>query len=229
MSYTQNFAMLRYGGAAWSGAEEWSCGLKLKHLGGDEMESLQDECVSSMSAVVAAVVAYFASGAQFGANIHLDWVSLNAINKDTGKYGYPNDANITEGLTPVGGTTGGIPQVAYCVTTRGNPSRGAGAFGRWYVPVGAPTCAATGLVSGTTTLAWANAAGTFLTALQNIDSGLGPDAWSPWHFGLSGTGSVAEKTGVDSAIVSVGCGNVLDTQRRRRNQLVETYAEATTW
>ena len=229
MSYTAHFAQLRYGGAAWSGAEQWSCGQKLKHLGGADLEAMQDECISSLSAVVAAVTAYFTGAAQHGANNHLDWVSLNVINKDTGKYAFPNDAVIAEGLTPTGPTTGGVPQVAYCVTTRGNPSRGPGAFGRWYVPCGNATPLATGKMSAATVLAWSNAAGTFLTALQNIDSGLGPDAWSPWHYGLGGTGSVAEKTGIDSAIVSVGVGDVLDTQRRRRNALVETYTEATTW
>lgn len=230
MSYTENFALLRYGGSAWANTENWSCGLKLRHLGGDDASAMRDECEATIDEVVDIVTTYYTTNfAHFSAGTRLNWVRLNVINKDTGDYNYPNDPLIVENLDVTGGGATGIPQVAYCVTTRGDPKRGAGAFGRWFVPMANLTPAADGRLATSVASIMADTAGTFLAALGSIDSGLGPDAWAPWHFGLSGTGSVASRTGVDSAIRQVDVGRVMDTQRRRRNQLLEAYETATTY
>lgn len=230
VSYTENFAQLRWGGKAWMNTEQWSCGVKLKHLGGDDLAGIRDECVATIQECADLIEAYVLDGqTHHSAGCTLDWVRLNAISKDTGKYAYPNSPNIVEGINGAAGGMYGIPQVAYCVTLRGLQRRGPGSFGRYFVPVANLDPAADGRLASGTALQLANKAGTFLTDLGSIDSGLGPDAWQPWLFGIGGEGTVAQKTGVDSAIDSVEVGRVFDTQRRRRNSLLEAYEVATTW
>ena len=225
MPYTQNFAQLRFGGPAWANAEEWCCSVKLKHIGGDAADPMLQEAKDTVAAVAAEVRAYITSlGARFPVSHTLSWVSLNPINKTTGLYLFPNDAVIYDLPTPARGLSGGnVPQVAYCVTTRSVIKRGPAAFGRWYMPAPDFQITSTGVIEQSVCQELANAAGTFLKSLQEIESGQGPTAWSPWHYG-SGKGGPA-----DSSVASVGVGNVADTQRRRRNQIVETYFPATTY
>jgi hypothetical protein len=226
MPFTQNYALLRFGGAAWSGLEEWSCGLKLKHIGGDALAPMLQECKDTIEVVAGIIADYLgptrASG--FPSSHHLDWVMLNPILATTGKYAFPNDAQIFERVAPLVGTAvPGIPQVAYCVTTRSLIKRGPAAWGRWYMPAPSASTTTTGVQPEVTCQAYADNAGSFLNDLRNVDSGQGPTAWSPWHYGQGKAGAA------DASVASVQVGNVWDTQRRRRNSIPETYFAATTW
>lgn len=221
--YTENFALLRFGGTAWSDTEEWSCGLKLRHNGGDAPGPLLADVLASQEDVAQEVQYYVAdSDADFSAGIRLSWMRFNAISSSTGKYLDPNSPNYFEYEVAIGGQAPVVtPQVAYCVTLRGIPKRGPASKGRWYVPAGSrvsPIVTSTGVMPAATALLRANAAGRFLTALQSIQVGEGPNTWNPFLFGDGISGPA------DSPLVSVSVGNVYDTQRRRRNQLVETYS-----
>jgi hypothetical protein len=220
--YTENFAALRFGGSAFQGEEIWSCGLKLRHLGGDALEPMHQEVKDTIDAVTALVVTYFNNPAsKFNGLVRLNHVRLNVIDKTTGKYAFPTDPQ-ERTFADDGPPSGqGLPQVAYCVTMRGLPRSGPAARGRWYVPC--EISYDNGRIPVSMALGAANAAGTFLMALGDIDSGDGPSAWNPFLFG-DGAGGPKQ-----SAIAQVSVGDVYDTQRRRRNQLAETYSVATTW
>lgn len=224
-NYTLNHALLRFGGTLAGSDEIWSCGLRLKHLGGDEINALRQETIDTIEEAAGYVSDYFTDvRAGFSALNRLAWVKLDAISASTGKYAFPNSPNTFEIDPVVSGTAGGMPpQVAYCVTLRGLNKRGPGARGRWYVPCGNLVNGQTGKMSDAVALEAANAAGDLLASLNTIDSGLGPDAWSPWLFG-DGIGGP-----VDSSITALQVGTVFDTQRRRRNQLVETYIPSESW
>lgn len=223
--YNQNHALLRYGGPAWGGAEEWSCGLRLKHLGGDGLEAMADEAVATIEEVAGIVSDYVTDAdAGFSNGVQLEWVKLDVINAATGKYAYPDLPNTFFLDPPVAGTIPPYPpQVAYAVTMRGTYRRGPAARGRWYVPVGQAGTGADGRMNEATAQAFGDAAGTFLRALQEIDSGAGPDAWAPWLYG-DGIGGPR-----DSVITAVDVGRVYDTQRRRRNTLIEEYVPSATY
>lgn len=222
--YSENFALLRFGGTAWSGIEQWSCGLKLKHLGGDAAGPMHDEVKATIDEVTTACQAYVGrNNSKFSWEAILNWVTLNVINKDTGKYYHPNDPTITEGLTTAGMGGSGVPQLALAVTMRGDFTRGTAAFGRWFIPAAYMSVAADGNVGSTNAQQAADSAGTFLTDLANIDSGLGPDAWAPWLYGAGASGAR------DSSIAQLDVGRVYDTQRRRRNSLEENYVTSTTF
>lgn len=224
-TYTENHAVLRFGGPAHNGAEIWSCGLRLKHLGGDEMNALRQETIDTLPAVAQIVSDYVTSvDTGFSANVTLAYVKLDAISKSTGQYGFPNNPNTLELVPPVTGTASPLPpQVAYAVTLRGLFNRGPAARGRWYVPCGNLGTQTDGRMNEAAAIALADAAGVFLAALSSVDSGAGPDAWAPWLFGDGITGPR------DSVIELVQVGRVYDTQRRRRNSLDEAYTDSTTY
>lgn len=226
--YSENFAELRFGGSAWAGQETWSCGLKLRHIGGDALEPMFADTVSTIEDVAGVVEDYFTGDSGFSGGCLLEWVRLNVISAATGKYAFPNSPQIFEFEEPVSsGKNVGYPQIAYCVTLRGLPKRGPAARGRWFVPVaaaGPPVVTSTGVMPLQLAQPWANAAAVFLDALQGITSGEGPNTWSPYLYGFSETTGTA-----DSPIALVQVGNVYDTQRRRRKSIVETYTNATNW
>lgn len=222
MPYTENHALLRFGGSAYVGQEEWSCGLRLKAAGGDSVDAMQDMILATRDAVTDAVVDYFTtSGAAFNGACRLEWIRFNAISAGTGKYALPNSPNVWE-IDPAVAPPRpqGYPQIAYCVTLRSNIRRGPAARGRWYVPLSAgsvETPTGTGVLPETTVIPMAQAAATFLEALASTE-GLGdPQEWIPWLYGDGQGGPV------DAAVQTVSVGNVADTQRRRREGIVETY------
>lgn len=223
--YTLNHALLRFGGPSVGGAEQWSCGLRLKHLGGDGLEAMRQEAIDTIETVAAICVDYVNDvNAAFNGLVAVEWVKLDVINKATGKYAYPDNPNTFELEAP--DTAAGPPgplQVAYRVTTRGLYKRGPAARGGWFVPVGAAGVTNVGRISTANAQAMADAAGSFLRNLAEIDSGSGPDAWVPWLFGDGKTGPR------DSVIDLVQVGDVYDTQRRRRNELDEVYVPSATY
>lgn len=223
-TYNHNFALLRFGGSAWIGNEEWSCGLKLKHLGGADLAPMHQEAKDTIDDVVVATQAYVARAAsKFAFGSILKWVKVNVIDATTGRYAYPNDVVLVEGLNTSGTGGNGIPQVALAITMRGGYARGTAAYGRWFIPCGTETLETDGQITVASAIAAAGSAVTYLKALQSIDSGLGPDAWSPWLYGSGQSGNR------DSAIISVECGRVYDTQRRRRSSLVEDHQLGAGW
>lgn len=223
--YSENHALLRFGGPAWGGAEIWSCGLRLRHLGGDALDPLRQETIDTLETVAGIVQDYVTDAdAGFSNGVSLAWVKLDAIRATTGQYAFPDNPNTFELEAPVPGTIPPYPpQVSYCVTMRGVYKRGPAARGRWFVPVGQAGVGADGRMNEATALGFADAAGTFLRALAEIDSGAGPDAWAPWLFGDGISGSR------ESVISAVQVGRVYDTQRRRRNSLAEEYVPSTTY
>lgn len=223
-TYSENFALLRFGGEAWSGNEEWSCGVKLKHLGGDDVEAMQDECKATIDNCWTVTHSYVGRAAsKFSNSAVIRWMKLNVIKKVDGHYAFPHDVVEYGGTAGTGSGGPGVPQLALAVTLRGNYARGTAAFGRWYIPAAYTTVEVDGQIALAVAQGVADSAVTWLEDLQNIDSGLGPDAWSPWLYGSGESGAR------DSAIVSVECGRVYDTQQRRRNSLQEEHVVGAGW
>jgi hypothetical protein len=223
--FTENHALLRFGGPGFGGEEIWSCGLRLRHVGGDALDPMRADTIASLPDVTGAVLDYTNDvNASFNGLCSVAWVKLDVIRATTGKYAFPDNPNTFElpAPDPCAGPPG-PPQVAYCVTNRGLFKRGPAARGRWYVPVGAAGVDSQGRISDANAQAFADAAGSFLTALRDIETGEGPNTWTPWLYGDGISGSR------DSVYVSTSVGNVYDTQRRRRNALEEEYFLATNY
>lgn len=122
--------------------------------------------------------------------------------------------------TYVGGSTTTLPQSTVVASLRTGFTFGAARFGRQYLPH-----TRLGLVSGTaqsnvaTTDIVVVAYQTFLNGVTAVLQDLVTAVITPMV--------MTEKVGAASrAVTSVAIGTVTDTQRRRRNKLVETYSTA---
>ncbi len=182
---------------------------------------MQQNASDYLEEIAGKVATYYNSpGAAYNGATRLNWVRLNVVDKATGKYVYPNDPLLYEFPAPISNGFGiGIPQIAYCVTLKGLQKRGPGSRGRWYVPMsGSGNLSPGGKLGDAVCLAFAGAAQTFLQDIRDSGELGGPQVFIPWLYGQSKTG-----VGTDSSLQEVLVGNVLDTQRRRREQLVESY------
>lgn len=131
-------------------------------------------------------------------------------------------AKIYEDTTPAfGGNTGIPPQVSIVCSTRSGLTSGAANFGRMYLPYTEPV-----IEPGTPFVAAATIA-TIATAFAVFVNGCNADIQANDGTQTSEATIMTQVTGgVSKKIAQVAVGNVIDTQRRRRNQLAETYSFA---
>jgi hypothetical protein len=106
-------------------------------------------------------------------------------------------------------------QVASVVTLM-TPRAGAAGRGRFYLPLPVDAIDANGQVSSVVTQNRANAAAQLMV---NVNFSLSTGTYQ-------GVVVVASSGGFNSTVTAVKVGSVLDTQRRRRNALVESYSTA---
>lgn len=225
-TYSQNHLLLRFGGEAAQGQETWSCGVRLIQNGVTDPEALLAFAESALDAMVEACEDYVSTpSAAFSPLVRLQQVDLNPIGTN-GKYLFPNSpVGYTYPDTGIpGAATNAAPlQVAYCVTLRSSLyRRGPAARGRYYVPCGDVGVTSTGVMGTGAATTYANAAGTFLEAIQVV----GTEPSEAARVRLLGDGAGGPRI---SPVGSVEVGNVYDTQRRRRRQIEETYIVSTTW
>lgn len=117
-------------------------------------------------------------------------------------------------------TTSFPPQIALVATLMTGTARGLGAKGRMYLPGVQASLDGNAKISSTDR-------GNIATNLAAMFSGINADADVPGSVITASFGRVSPATaGVNVPIVSVRVGNVYDTQRRRRNALVESYSSA---
>lgn len=109
-------------------------------------------------------------------------------------------------------TSGGYPQIALVTSLRTARPRGLGSNGRNYWPSAASINFGTGAIGATEATAIATAATVLVDAIN--DQGIGVVCVAS-----------AVGNGLLQPVTGVRVGRVMDTQRRRRNQLPELYGE----
>jgi hypothetical protein len=127
-----------------------------------------------------------------------------------------------EDSTPAAGSATNIPpQSSLVVSTRSGLTTGSANFGRMYLPHTMPSLVTgTPFVGSGDTAAIVTAAATFVNGVRaDINASAGPPD-------LNAMIMTQVTGGFSKEITQVAVGNVIDTQRRRRNQLNETYAFA---
>lgn len=142
----------------------------------------------------------------------LKWAKLAHIGLDGH---YASEPILYQAPTPVGGSAsagGAAPQLAMAITLWSGFTLGKGNYGRFYLP-------------------WP------VATVSNTD---GKHTWASqyaatWHAAISGVEgvlqgdypdvrlSIPSQSGTMRPVTKIRCGNVVDTQRRRRNRLTETY------
>lgn len=225
MTYVPHL-LLQFGGSLFS-ADQWSCSLRIA-LGGEGsivpvgtgiLNDWARENIDDLAADVAAWMADPESKNSTAAR--LEYVKCNAI-AENGRYASQEETILVEFSgtdRPVGTRTQGPGQNTLCVSLLTSLSRGRASRGRFFPPTGAMNIDAnTGKVSASDAAGVAVGAQTLLDAIANEP---GIDLQSPRVVVASDLGS----PGPVRSVTRVAVGDVLDTQRRRRESLDEVYVE----
>lgn len=208
--YDQRHFYLQWGGTL-PGAEEWSCGLRLRGAPGVTLNN-DPALLTSLAGVVSAYHAR-ATTAISGRAV-LTFCKLNLIETD-GTY----VEDMTYEHVYAGGISGGgnislTPpnQVANVVSLRTAFARGPAHAGRFYLPLPAITVGTDGLIPTAVRDGVKASSDTFIADLNNA----APNA---------DVAVFSRKAGspMNRLVTTTKVGRVLDTQRRRRRSMVEAY------
>ena len=203
MPYTAAHSKLTFLGDSYGATEEWNTTLRL--IGTqipDEAEL--SAAAGAMSILLENSALAFPLGFRF---LGVKWAPQDT----SGKYGDSGEAVEFMLPTPVtGSASNGYPQIACVLSLRTARARGYASNGRMYIPSARSPAPADGLITIAQAESIRDSAAAFIANVET--SGIGVPAV------MSTVGA-----GRTEAVTSVRIGRVMDTQRRRRNQLPELY------
>jgi len=215
--FTQNHILVQYGGTIYTN-EIWSNSLRLGFTDPHVSTYIEDYVAANYVNAATAVGNVFSNYTYASTDTKLTYFKMNAVGTD-GHYSSSSVTNrfdYTAPGKPGGGSAGsGAPQLAVAVTLLTGAVRGLANKGRIYVPALNATAAGGSMSS---TIADTFTAGTkliidALNAMPN-DSLLG----TPKVSVMSNV-----RNGVTRRVIGIRVGVVVDTQRRRRSALKESY------
>lgn len=197
-------------GGSLPGGDEWSCGLRMQPIN----QGAVDNSGRRLLGIASAIKAFHQRAESYiSPRVNLEFVKVNAVGVD-GKYIAQQTFQQIFSNTPGGGAeTKGFPnQVALAITLKTAVSRGPAHKGRFYMPIPTTTVAADGRISVDDQAVIRTSASQLLSQLNSSDAGFAVAVMS------RKLGSPANQN-----VIAMDVGRVLDTQRRRRNKLVEAY------
>lgn len=209
-------------GSMFSGAEIWTTNLFIGNTGGGDQGTPPTDA-EALAIFNAFKTFWQTSSAGFHGSYALDGVKVSYVN--TEGQTDPAFTKFYTAPTPVGGQMTGaapFPQLALAMTLGTAKARGKGSKGRMYLPGVAFGTDSSGRLAIANAQAIANAGKAFIDAVN-------ASADVPGEVVLNSAGGIGvPSTGPQmNKVTTVKVGTVMDTQRRRRNQLVEQYATAT--
>lgn len=230
---------LTFGGTYFA-TEEWQIGLHMSNPTPALInpQSVSAWCADKIGDVVTDVKAWAAIGRSgLSAAATLDWLKFNPIGAD-GKYADPDHVHqrlISPSVVCPGSPDSpadfAAPQLAMCVSLRSAIAGTRASHGRVYIPVQGYAVDWTGHVSSGAVGEIAQNFANLLRALNEwpgidpLDSSVvslvTPD--SPARAASPGKPARPYRPARIEPVSAVWVGNVLDTQRRRREQVVEAY------
>lgn len=204
----------------WSGtigsAEEFSIGAS--YTIDNDFENWSQESGDAIAAAIATIGVPTALRAAFAANIVFREVRLEGRQNDGTIIG-ASQAQLTTANAGTGTGTSHPPQTALVLSMRSN-TPGQSGRGRFYWPATTVALDSDFMISSPSTTTLVEA---FAAWLSDISDAIRDNAGLfPW---TTVSLCVASPTkGTQAAVTRLEVGNVLDTQRRRRNGYVEAYA-----
>lgn len=223
MTY-QPHILVAFGGRLFQD-ETWSCGVRMHNgvFDSQDPEFINDANEARLEDLWADVASYVQSSeAGFSAAARLEWVKCNAIGPD-GRYAQATRTVVYDAPTEdqvVGNQNATHAQVSLVVSLLGDRQRGRASRGRYYIPTGQSSPDVTGHLQAASCQTWAGRAAAFINDLNDWP-GIDQPAAPTVHV-MSALGSPGPRMEVSRVAV----GNVMDTQRRRRSSLAETYYSA---
>lgn len=228
LPYAHAIHRVTISGTSFGGAEIWSTGFYIGHDDNDvgtPTQLLADQ-------IRTAWTTFFTSPAvEFNSKWKTTQIKVARI-LATGKTDLDNVVYAPYG-TAIAGSFGSNtypPQVSLAATLEVIGARGIAAKGRMYLPGIAKAIGENGQISSSEVLSVANGFKTFLDAVNVAASGDGGVILASQGRrtkNAQGDYEPVPGTAVNAVVNRVRVGSVYDTQRRRRNDLVEQYQTAT--
>ena len=217
MVYAYRVQRVTLSGTMFGGAEEWSTGFFLGNEGADVADASQ----LAADAIRNAWITFFTnSGSAISNAYSFTQCKIAAIGADGHTeldqvyYSYPTTATVGGG-----GAFVNPAQCALAVTLLSGTPRGKGSKGRMYLPgINMSPTGTTGKLNSTAINTLATNVKTFF---DTIDGSF--DVPQQLILAARGTGPIPGLNARNDYVETIRVGDVMDTQRRRRNQLVETY------
>lgn len=220
MTYAHKVTRVTLSGTMFGGAEEWSTGFFLGQEGSDSTVPTQ----AAADLIKTAWATFWTTtNSVVSGHYRFDQVKMAQLGvdgktiPDTQIYSYPATATY-------GGTSANAhpPQCALVVTLLSDRPRGRASKGRMYLPGFSGAMQSTGKISTTDQTNIANNLKTFFDALTG-------QAAIPDQLILASRagGAFSQLLAQNDYVETIRVGDVVDTQRRRRNGLQETYTSRT--
>ena len=197
---------LDFGGPLYS--DIWQCTLHMEGAGMPTADAALDDLVKDLSTWMAA--------SNSASSASLAWVKFNEIDPISRRYKSATETHERILTTPVRGRVegAGMPQQTLCISLLTGAKRGLASRGRFYPPATVASLGADGTVHPNAVNSTAQAARTLINSLNN---------WPGTDTPFNGQVVVLGGNGTTRNVTAVSVGNVMDTQRRRRNKLRESY------
>lgn len=214
--YAHKVNRVTLSGTMFGGAEEWSTGFWM----GEESQDAQTPTQSYVDDILALWTTFFEAA---GSHINTQYVTTQAKVAHINTNGTTDSANVVYAF-PSATVDGGVgtgtmaPQCSLVVTLLSDRPRGLASKGRMYLPGITAIVTSNGKISTTNR-------DTIATNMQTFFNGIRASANIPDDpiLAAKGTGLFPELTAQNDYIESLKVGDVIDTQRRRRNGLAESY------
>lgn len=222
--YAYRVTRVTFAGTYGGGVEEWNTGLFMGKVNGDATLPTQ-ALADAIKGYWATAVANLSMSSQYEAT----YVKLSSMGTD-GKSSPADTIYATMPANTKGTSSGWLaPQLSVVASLNSSTVRGVGSKGRMYLPGVSFGVGLDGHFTTANALAVANTIGTLIHNI-NADTTVDDVVILASHGSLNpdGTSKIGGYGPVNRAVTGVKVGNVYDTQRRRRNQLVEVYSSATT-
>lgn len=217
MVYAHRVQRVTISGTMFSGAEEWSTGFFLGAEGADAPDASEQAATDILNAWRT----FFENATSYISSFYLT-TQVKIAAWDTNGHTEPDQVFYAYPQTELNGAVTGIVLPAQCslvATMLSDRPRGKASKGRMYLPsIAAMPAGTTGKISA------ANA-GSIADNLKTFFDALTGDADIPGELILAakGTGALPALTAQNDYVETIRVGDVIDTQRRRRNGLAETY------
>lgn len=218
MAYPHTFWKITFGGELETTDEIWSCGFHVAAGTSDVTASLQpaNESTELMAIWDALETFHTAAVNSVPGKMKLRWVKIATIGKDGRYLQAPSEYLSEYGIS--GSHTGSfIPSTAVVYTLAANKFKDPGKYSRFYLPTAPPSQNGAFKELSVQSQDRADSAVVLIDAVNAVFLGLN-SAYK--------VRAVSQRVSDYLDIKKVRVGNVIDTQRRRRNGLYETYKEA---
>lgn len=227
MPYAHAVKRITFSGTAFGGAEIWTTGLYVGAVNADVSNPTQQFA----DAVRTAWTTFFQSTAvAISSTWKTDQIKVAQVQVD-GKTSLSNVVYAPYGTAISGASGAGVlpAQISLAASLEVAGARGLAAKGRMYLPGINHAVGTNGQIGTTQALATANGVKALVDA---INAAAPPGervilaSQGRRTKNADGSYSVVPGTAVNAVVDRIRVGSVYDTQRRRRNQLVETYQSA---